>query len=122
MDEVIFWARHRDDGSLIRMVRAFRDRAIPFFGAFAVFGENEAESFRTLEAQEILIMSDEDLLKELNRVPDMMAAELEKVEPRETREELRRISRHTQKDVQTLRTKAQHQLERALGKREGPDA
>ena len=68
--EVMFWRKHRDDGSLLQMVRAHRDRAIKFFGAFAVFGENELQLLRLLEAHEMLATSDEDLLVKLNRVSE----------------------------------------------------
>src|SRR4051794_24139096 len=110
-EEIAFWARHRDEDSLISVVRTFRDRAIPFFGAYAVFGENEADLLRTLEAHEILIASDEELLAEMNRVPDMMAPELEKIDPPELREELRRMSRGTQEGVEAMRSQARRQLE-----------
>jgi hypothetical protein len=120
-DEIMFWRGHRDDGSLIQTVRLFRDRAVPFFGAFAVFGANEPELLRILEAQEILVTSDADLLKQLNRVNELMAPELEKVEPAELREQLRKESHYTQEDVEALRSQARQQLARALGK-DFPDA
>jgi hypothetical protein len=114
--EVMFWRKHRDDGSLLPMVRAHRDRAIKFFGAFAVFGEHELQLLRLLEAHEILAISDEDLLVELNRVPEMMAPELEKIEPSVLREQIRKMSRFTKADVVAMKLRARQQLERAIPK------
>jgi len=95
-------------------VRMQRDRAISFFGAYAVYGENESDLLRTLEAHEILITSDEDLLHELNRVPKIMAPELEKIEAPEVRKAIQKISTATMDDVAALRRQARQQLERVL--------
>jgi hypothetical protein len=114
--EMMFWQKHRDDGSLLPMVRAHRDRAIKFFGAFAVFGENELQLLRLLEAHQILTTSDEDLMVELNRVPEMMAPELEKIEPSALRDQVSKMSRFTMVEVAAMKLRARQRLKRAISK------
>ncbi len=109
-----FWQKKRDEGQLMMAVQLYGDRAILFFGAYAVFAKDEQELVGILEAYEIAMASDEDLLKGF--APAGVAASLRTEAFAGTDELVDKVSsRFTKGYVAAVRKLAREKLQHALG-------
>jgi hypothetical protein len=112
--ELLFWQRRADQNSLIISIRAYRERAISFFGAIAVLTENEAKLFRTLEAHTIIATPSNDLLKKMNQIPKKLISEEGRFSQSE-RKELRKQCYRKLKDIVAMKREAQRHVRFVTG-------
>jgi len=121
IDEIHFWRKQIEDGRMMQSLREHRERAVKIFGATAVHREDEAEIYRTLEAHELLILSEKEILSILNRVPDSLLEELNEFAP-DVQAEIKKLSRYSSDDAQAAKRQALEHLRRVFPKPpRGPD-
>ena len=115
-DELTFWQTQRDEGRLTVAVEIYRDRAIAFFGAFAAFGKAEHELLEILEAHEVAMASDEELLQVFARASSAVAANLDTESFAPSAELVERLAgRFEQGYLSGVRASARQKLQNALG-------
>ncbi|HEY1660840.1 MAG TPA: hypothetical protein VGI03_00330 [Verrucomicrobiae bacterium] len=113
-NEIKFWQEQVESGQLMVLLRIERSRSERFFGKAAVSRGDEAELFRIVEAYSIVDMSSENLLAKMNRAPDLLAEQLDKVSPPTFRKVVEKFSRFTAKDVAEMKNEANAYLRQLI--------
>lgn len=115
IDEVHFWQKQVEGGRIIAALREHRERAVRFFGVAAVESEDEAEIYRTLEAHELLVLSEKDILSVLNRVTDSLDDDLNKFAP-DVQIEIKKLPSFSSQHAATAKRAAVEHLKRVFSK------
>jgi hypothetical protein len=115
VNEVHFWRTQAEDGRIMGALREHRERAVRFFGVAAVESEDEAEIYRTLEAHELLVLSEKEILSILNRVTDSMDEDLNKFAP-DVQIEIKKLPRFSSEHAAAAKRAADEHLKRVFSK------
>ena len=112
--EIAFWRKQINQDILIERVRADPERAKQFFGNVAVLRENQGELCRIVNAYEIANFSYSELLDEMNRVPRLLADELENISPSELKNQVKQLSKFDMTDASAMKRRARDYLKRVI--------
>lgn len=113
--EIHFWRNQVEDGCVMEALRKHRKRAERFFGVNAVQSEDEAEIYRTLEANELLTLPEKEIMSIMNRVPDSLIEDINNFAP-DVQIEIKKLPRFSSEDVKALKAQALKHMKRVFPK------